>query len=139
MTKILANNQTFDCGNNFSWNIPRNSYVPLIVRLFHFINKNNFWWNKHSGNQFERTYLALIVKCSKNIPKVFNDTHREKLWLTQLRARMDAWLLLTFFKWLNNKLSSIHSITSIKTSDYSTVSINEFQQVLPQNLSWFLS
>ena len=40
----------------------------------------------------------------------FNDTHRQKLGLTQFITRMAAWLLLTFFVYLHNQLSSIHSI-----------------------------
>ena len=34
-----------------------------------------------------------------------NDTRREKLCFTQFRARMAAWLLLTFFIYLHNQLS----------------------------------
>ena len=40
--------------------------------------------------------------------KRFNDTHREKLCLTQFSIRMAAWL--TFFICLDNELSTIHFI-----------------------------
>ena len=39
-----------------------------------------------------------------------NDTYAEKLCFTQLSTRMAPCLLLTFFIWLHNQLSSMHSI-----------------------------
>ena len=39
-----------------------------------------------------------------------NNTHREKVTLTQFITRMAAWLLLIFFTCLYNQLGSIHSI-----------------------------
>ena len=40
----------------------------------------------------------------------FNDSRREKLYFIQFSTKMAAWLLLTFFIFLHNQLSSIHSI-----------------------------
>ena len=51
---------------------------------------------------------------ARNITKVVNDTHREKLCFTKILLNsvqgMAAWLLLFIFICLNNQLSSIHSI-----------------------------
>ena len=52
---------------------------------------------------------------ARNITKVINDTHREKLCFTKILLNlvqgMAAWLLLIIFICLNSQLSSIHSIT----------------------------
>ena len=51
---------------------------------------------------------------ARNITKVVNDTHRERLCFTKILLNsvqgMAAWLLLIIFICLNNQLSSIHSI-----------------------------
>ena len=46
-----------------------------------------------------------------------NGTHREKLYLTYFSTAMAAWLLPIFFIYLHNQLSSIYSITRIKSTD----------------------
>ena len=69
----------------------------------------------------------------------------KKLCFTQFSTRMDAWLLLTFFICLHNQLSSIDSIITYRGLEnviHQIDSTNEwllFQQVLLQNLRWFLS
>ena len=46
-----------------------------------------------------------------NNENVFNDTHREKLVLTEFSTNsVHGWLLLTFFIYLHNQLSYFNSI-----------------------------
>ena len=61
---------------------------------------------------------------------------------------MAAWLLLTFFIYLHNQLSSIHSLSRIRQYKCLKNVIHQvdpklngcsFQQVLEQNLGWFLT
>ena len=77
------------------------------------------------------------------MPNLINGTHREKLFFTQFSTTMDAFLLLTFFMCLHSQLRSIHSITDVLKMRFIkyTVKMNgcSSQQVLRQNLSWFLS
>ena len=46
-----------------------------------------------------------------------NDTHREKLCLTQFSTRMAAWLLLIFSICLRNQVGSLHSMITLKSTD----------------------
>ena len=43
----------------------------------------------------------MLITCLQNI----NDTHGEKLCLSQLSTRIVAWLLMTFFICLHDQLS----------------------------------
>ena len=48
-------------------------------------------------------------------PVAINDAHRKKRCFTQFNTRfieIETWLLLTFFIFLHNQLSSIHSIVT---------------------------
>ena len=69
----------------------------------------------------------------------------EKNYFIQFREQefieIEVWLLLTYFVCLDSHLSSIHSILTCDSSNRQKMNHRgySFQQVLRDNLSWFLS
>ena len=106
--------------------------VAVLGKFSHRI-KNNI---TKLCESFPKTFLTLIILTEKSCILVNSE------------QGMAGWLLLIFFVCLHNQSSSINSIMTVKNRNVwkmrfikLTVKMNgsSFQQVLWQNLGWFLS
>ena len=102
----------WNCILNEKFNLKRTTiraFFPKTKALFSY-----FW--KRAGETPPSPPLVTRLSCDRQSLRFrFNDTHVEKLLLLNSAQKwkfmeIEAWLLLTFFKFLQNQLSSIHSI-----------------------------
>ena len=102
-------------------------------------------------NESEDTVIQCIETAGLigKLTKV-NDTHKGKLCFTQFSTKTAAWLLLTLFICLHNQLSFLNSIITyyrVQMFEKCDSSYRQqkkmngcsFQNVLWQNMGWFLS